>query len=362
MNAARQSCEHFSSMGSDSAPTSSAVSPELSGKMELASFICAILVVAIHVPGVYVATSPLAGVVKQFFSNGICRIAVPYFFLASGFFLGLSSKKGGWYLVALRKRFGSLIIPYVVWSVAWAIFTRLMEYLSSMYHSQGSAESLSCPSLIAVLGLDFTQYPSMYVLWFVRALIVLVIISPLIIYLVRAKTVGRLALVVFFGYLLSADMISCPLMKGLLSPVGIFYFTAGVYFAYHGAEVSLKRSTSILLALLGIVGLLVSVIPDLRLPWMRQFGIVVSLVGFWGVLPSASLTPFLRRTAFPVYLLHIFILLTLAMMIHAITGSYSFNESLAGYFTYWLLGSLGAVVAGKVLLKTWVSRICFGGR
>lgn len=338
------------------------ISEDLSRKMALASFLCALLVVAIHVPAVDHAPSRLVAFVKQIFSNGICRIAVPYFFVASGFFLGRSSLKDNWYVPAIRKRCSSLFAPYIIWSFMWMLFTYVMLSLSSAVHSCREFELPALPSLISVLGLDFSALPNMYVLWFVRALIIMIVISPLIVFLVKPKILGCITLALFFAYLLFSENIPCPILKGIFPPQGVAYFSAGVFFSFHAVKDLRNKPIDVAIFILGVIVLAGNVVYSFGL-WLRQIGVIICLAGCWRLLPSRTLPPIFCRMAFPIYLLHLFVLMPSAILIHAITGSYSFDESLFGYVTYWFIGIAGSLVVGKLMLKAmFVARICFGGR
>ena len=58
----------------------------------------------------------------------VCPIAVPFFFVASGYFLGVRAWSGcGWGGNAMRKRIKTLLIPYFFWCVCWCMFTYLTD-------------------------------------------------------------------------------------------------------------------------------------------------------------------------------------------------------------------------------------------
>ena len=94
------------------------ITRETSRRLAVMGFLCACMIVLIHC-----TTRPSLDpnqwqwwVVNLFGADGFCRIAVPYFFVASGFFLVGKIHEGGWYFTAVKKRIRTLLIPFVVWA------------------------------------------------------------------------------------------------------------------------------------------------------------------------------------------------------------------------------------------------------
>ena len=48
-------------------------------------------------------------------AHGLGKIAVPFFFLASGYFLAGHLDEDGWYGRKVKKRVFSLVIPLLLW-------------------------------------------------------------------------------------------------------------------------------------------------------------------------------------------------------------------------------------------------------
>jgi fucose 4-O-acetylase-like acetyltransferase len=89
------------------------VGPELGKRFSAMSLICAIMVVFLHMGATDCMDSSgwwFYVVVKQ-----ICKMVVPWFFFASGFFIVGYYGESGWYVKSLKSRGKSLRIPYVVW-------------------------------------------------------------------------------------------------------------------------------------------------------------------------------------------------------------------------------------------------------
>ena len=96
-------------------PLSCAQSKTLSNGAAL----CALLVVAIHVP-VDVsrcAEHSVFGFWLLLFHEGFARAAVPMFFFVSGYLLAGHFGDEKWYMAAIRKRIRTLLIPYVALNI-----------------------------------------------------------------------------------------------------------------------------------------------------------------------------------------------------------------------------------------------------
>ncbi len=104
-----------------------------SDKIANLSWFCSILVVFIHagtyafnLPGAQTATiygKNVSTFVQMFFCEGICRIAVPLFFLFSGYlFFQNFEFTGSCILTKFKRRVFSLLIPYLFWSLGTFLF------------------------------------------------------------------------------------------------------------------------------------------------------------------------------------------------------------------------------------------------
>ena len=119
------------------------------------------------------------------FPEAICRLAVPLFFLISGylFFVGLSDWNYEVYLTKMKRRVKSLLIPYILWNILAVIL--FYSYSAFRMHLKGEP-FISFPEQLRLWGglrvfWDCDNgLPLNYSLWYVRDLILFVIASPLI--------------------------------------------------------------------------------------------------------------------------------------------------------------------------------------
>lgn len=137
------------------------------------------------------------------FPQGICRVAVPCFFLISGylFFRNLESWDFGIWKGKMVRRVHSLLIPYVLWNILAAILIMGYQYLRSHFGSMEAADFVNTPSQWGWLNIFWsvnnTGMPLDYPLWFIRDLIIYTVATPLIYMLCRyLKGAGIIALAV----------------------------------------------------------------------------------------------------------------------------------------------------------------------
>lgn len=202
----------------------------LSIKLKALSFFAIILVVFLHsynltfnMSSVSISMTKGYNVIIQYFiSYGITRIAVPLFFMMSGylFYNGLISGKIKEYTPKFKKRFKSLVLPYFIWSLLGLLFYFMLQSIPQ-----------SKPFFTKILIKDFTIYdffnalflnPIPYQLWFIRDLIVLVLLSPLI-YLALSKI--KYLLIVFFAVIWILDINFI-----FLTSESLLFFSLGGFF------------------------------------------------------------------------------------------------------------------------------------
>jgi len=116
---------------------------------------------------------------QEFVCNGIFRICSPLFFIISGylFFVNLTGKPED-FKKKLTKRFKTLIIPYLFWSL-WgiAVYFVLQTFPQSRaFFTRELLRNYSIHKLLNTLFLD----PIPYQLWYVRDLAVFAVLSPLL--------------------------------------------------------------------------------------------------------------------------------------------------------------------------------------
>jgi len=287
-------------------------------------------VVFIHAYGRYPALPAGAGaeafrLLRELLSRVLPSVAVPAFFLLSGylFFFGAGRLALPVYLRKLRRRWHTLAVPYLLWNalallVYWAD-RNLSAWLSGAPHAsvwqyferRGGLSIFWCSHTVGHDGTNWLGLPAYALtapidvpLWFVRELMVLALLAPVIGWLLRRMRWTFPALL----FLLYINNVWLPLPG--LSVTALLFYTAGAAIAVGGKGLLAtfrpwRRvwhcAAPLLVALL--------LLPEMHLPLpelhslLRQLlsaGFVVAAFG--ALLDVASRLAARRRTRIPVRL------------------------------------------------------------
>lgn len=167
------------------------MNPYTSQKIKIISFIAILLVVFLHAYNLDSAGSDVVlfdksplWVVQDFISFGLTRVAVPLFFVISGFlfFMDGNSRFTG-FVEKMKKRVRTLLVPFLFWSLAGIVLYFVLQSLPPLqpFFSKGLVRDFSPTEFFTVLFL----HPIPYQFWFIRDLMVLVVLSPLLYVLIR---------------------------------------------------------------------------------------------------------------------------------------------------------------------------------
>lgn len=195
-------------------------------------------------------------IVKLAFSGIIALIGVPAFFFISGylFFNKVTQYDLGVYKKKLKSRFQSLMIPYLLWpiiiipmviAVMWIKikFTgaegSISDYLASIDikhmfwdHQRSLTEQVN------LLGMQTLKTkPLMGTFWFVRDLIIMALLSPLVYLFVHRLRIWGIAILGAL-FLLRVWPHIC------LSSSSVFFFTLGAYLSLNDKSLYLENKTA----------------------------------------------------------------------------------------------------------------------
>lgn len=169
--------------------------------------------------------------VRALISQGVARIAVPLFFLISGylFFMGCT-----WSLKAYAKKLSArartLLVPYLFWTGLGVVIVSLGQSIptvSAYFTGDGPLIADYSAFRLANAVLGITSAPESYHFWFIRDLMLLMLLSPLIALLVRHAAPPFLA-VVFIAWITAKWPLYTP------DVVGVLFFSGGCYLAGKG--------------------------------------------------------------------------------------------------------------------------------
>ena len=173
--------------------------------------------------------------VRFSFVEGVARVGVPLFFLISGFlFFYSTSSRGGFGVATYRRklirRTKTLVCPFIFWNLAIVAFYAMAQmFLPSLM--SGNTKPVADFSFLDWLSCfyDFqgSGCPVNVPLWFVRDLIILVVVSPVLYFLIHRFSVIPVA-IAFVLWLLFG--------KHTNIYVGVFFFSAGAWFGIKGID------------------------------------------------------------------------------------------------------------------------------
>lgn len=276
---------------------------EVSNKIRNASIICSWMVVMIHV----IESGCNYTWVVKYGEKGLFSLAVPFFFMVSGYFLMTHTEERGWWLSALKKRSVTLLIPYFVLSTAYVVMMYGVRELFAPFFKMG-------PFCLGKIGniwgiTTFPNQPTLGTMWYIRCLVLLVVLSPLMVWVVRkSRMIAFGVLVMLFGWNMVMDYIAGDMKfwRLGLSKLGIFYFYLGLVLRkYYQNLWDVRHKRSMWAVCFMMVGFVLKV-PEL--PWLESFSLPMMLLGFWFAVPMCSFPNWLVSNSFAVYVLHMFVL------------------------------------------------------
>ena len=191
-------------------------------------FVLAFSVVVLHVINFGPAFSTDNSYIQMLWDgvSNIANIAVPCFFAISGFlfYYNFSWNKliGKW-----KRRIFSLVIPFVIWNTIIYVY---YYFISRVSVFEMETVNFSVKGFILAI-VNSTNSP----LWFIRTLVVYIIVSPLLVKLWKNKAIGLLMIVSLVGT--NYIGISTPIVSNYYLPM----FLLGAYMAIYHSDLILNR-------------------------------------------------------------------------------------------------------------------------
>ena len=163
------------------------ISDYLSVKLKVVSFLLMILVVFIHsynVNNSAVERESAVFLIESFLGAGLALIAVPLFFVISGYLFFLTFD-GSYFKLwkKIEKRFSTLLLPFVFWAIFSVAIYLVIQTFPKFDHffNQKLIKNFTIGELFIKTFLD----PFAYQLWFLRDLIVIIFFTPVIFWFLR---------------------------------------------------------------------------------------------------------------------------------------------------------------------------------
>ena len=259
----------------------------LSQKIKRISFLLIIMVVFLHSYNIDIKQGGKVLVfakdwnwfLQNFISNGLTRIAVPMFFLISGYLFFLDQKFGlNEIWLKIKKRFKTLVVPYLIWT----LFGLLLYFtLQSIPQSQSffTKKLIKDYTVLEWLNAIFNE-PIPYQLWFLKDLIVMVFLSPMIYFAI--KNLRAVFLLTMFGFwLFNQDTV-------FLTSEALLFFSLGIYINIQANKtIAIAPSKTVLLVMIWL-GLLATKtalgffnFPEIYITLCLKASIISGLLAFW---------------------------------------------------------------------------------
>jgi len=350
----------------------SKISDTVSAKLRTMGLFCAFLVIFIHIDIRADARGPW--IVHDYFSLGLGKIAVPFFFAAAGYLLAGHINEIGWYRQAVVKRIRSLLLPLLLWCILSYIYTNLLAAGCNLSKGLPLLDGITVPTMhefARILAIEPFSQPYLRELWFVRALFFLVLFSPILVKIAHPLTVA--GLLILHGLIHPDYGVPCTpfiftVQEGFFSLFGMTYFTAGILLRKKEYNLILNWKIGLPLLVLGLLllGFRGEPYHNLLARQLTWAYTPLLLTGVWWLCPAVQLPSWLRNASFPVYALHKFALATLVVVahqtgLHWLTGR---SCTTAGYIAFGVLTFVLCVFVAKLMRRFLPSAatILFGGR
>lgn len=348
---------------------------ELSHKISNMAFVCACLVVLIHI-GSPTTEGSFEWWCSQFLKNGVCRIAVPFFFVTAGYFLAGKAGEQGWWVAAVSKRIRTLLLPYMVWSLVAIAYTVSLVLVANLLADAPLTRNLPANGAewLQYFGLNPEEYPLLVPLWFIRSLFIFVLLSPLVWSMHRFRRglffVSISLWVMYLCFVAQTDDEGWGMiLRFTFSVEGCAYFVLGMALRRSPLAMYMTVMRKIFLSVVAVLAVTVALWGRLHnTSWCAYAWPISYAVALWAVwewLPSRPWPQWLTGQAFPLYLMHMFPLWLWDLAVaNCIFLPQDMNETLMGYL---LIGICDvAVIVGVAYLARHlvqkISEMIFGGR
>lgn len=270
----------------------------------------------------------------------ITSIAVPYFFLISGFFFFKQSYYiGNNYWLMLKKKFKTLFIPFIIWN--------LIAFFPLLYFGKVEIENNWWMFFINLLHSDFNGP-----LWYVRTLMLLMLLSPLYdwIFILEHYVGKKIEIIIQIIIITYIIYIWWPMDSKVLSTEGWLFFLLGGIIRKH--EILLEWQMNKICATLFYSFWIITcffIIPNY---WINKLHLILGVFLFWHIIRiNCKKWVFsLAGYSFFIYVNH-FILLKI---IKTILAYYFYGNEYAAILTF-LLSPLCAIWIIWKIGKVWYS-------
>jgi hypothetical protein len=306
----------------------------------------------IYPTGVEAEELPVVRFVETLFSEILPGVCVPLFFLFAGYLFFAKCEKGSvmFFVQQYKKRFKSLVIPYVFWNiVVMTIFRAMHRFTPQLINPDfENIANFTPPQLLNCFWKGSGGFPIAYQFWFIRDLIVVILFAPIIYFLFAKRDsirLNRLSLLLL-GVLVLLYL--CP-MPWVVNGKAFVFFTMGATFAMHKVDFvkAAQRATPYLLPLTlclllcRMCGTTNDCVDKLYI--LGAGVIVIEMCRRWGA--DTPLTQTLSASSFFLFAYHTIVLLFISKFVKMAVLSHNQLLWIAIYFAI----PIGIVAVGYVI-------------
>lgn len=325
--------------------------------------------------------------IRHLFSSTFVEICVPVFFFFSGYLFFIKTEKFSFFLYKqkIKKRCKSLVLPYILWNIIGVFGYLFFNFLYAYKSPNAFQDSLNLLFTKGFFGvfwswissplhdniLGYTNYlftPINGPLWFMRDLIVISILSPLVYYLIKRFSY---MIVIILGVLY---ILQLWIIYPGFSIAAFFFFTWGAYYSLKKVsffEQFLKAKFLLVLFSFSIL-LLCSIVwgTTLHVYFMKLFIIsfMMTVINFIGILikkQKIRIIPWLSKSSLFVFATHMVVILpVVGIVFKNYLKSNSFILNLTYYFLIPIITTLICLVLNFLSEKYFkrIYKILMGNR
>ena len=182
---------------------------------------------------------------QNFISDGIGKIAVPLFFIISGF-LFFKNFDMDTYRNKVYKRMFTLFVPYVFWSSFVVMIFFILQSIPGLtqFFNRDLIKDLPFQNILYIIFIDPKNYP----LWFLRDLIALVVISPILFYFVKNFRVIYFTILLLLWFSNNFNF-NFP----YFTSEPLLFFSFGAYLVLVNQDLLIKKASNRQLVLIAIM-------------------------------------------------------------------------------------------------------------
>lgn len=321
--------------------------------------------------------------IKILFSDVLARIAVPTFFIISGFlfFRNIKNWNKTIYINKIKSRFRSLFIPYIIWNTIPFIYL-IIKYLITGHTLYRIIDFFRLKGFLSIywnyrepcfdIPLNYfgTLISKWYVplngpLWFVKDLMICIILTPLIYCIIKKMKVSFL-IILCLAYI--SNIWPNIFIKAGCSITALFFFSTGAFFAIQNKNIieEFKKVTiySYIFALsfgfaAAIFGGTSTYIGKLLLPFYIIFGVIAifNIATFLIKNEYIKVNKFLAKSSFFIYCLHGLLILRFSNYI--VNKIIPFNTTILEIIKYFMVPILTVCICLCIyyLLKRYFPKL-----